>query len=98
MESKWSSRKWKLAVTLCILFTALFVVPWITTLVLTLCGSPVTFQLLTPELYVTLITMLFATYFGANVTAKFATKSIEPEVIPGPGDEGTGNGAQPPEY
>lgn len=98
MDSKWGSRKYKLAVWLCVLFTAIFILPWVTTLVLTLCGSPVTFQLLTPELYVTLITMLFATYFGANVTAKFATKGTTSEVIPGPGDSGEGNGAQPPEF
>lgn len=98
MDSKWTSRKWKLAISLCILFTAIFVVPWVTTLVLTLCGSPVTFQLLSPELYVTLMTMLFSTYFGANAAVHWAAKGAKPTIEPGPGDEGQGNGAQPPEY
>jgi len=98
--NKWNSRKYKLAVWLCVLFTAIFILPWVTTLVLTLCGSPITFQLLTPELYVTLMTMLFASYFGANAAVKFATNGNGNGIKKGDNlseAPGTGSGGQPPE-
>lgn len=94
--NKWNSRKYKLAVSLTILFTALFVVPWIVTLVLALCGSPITFALLTPELYATLISLLFGAYFGANTAVKFAINGNgKTEQLPE--DSGTGSGGQPSE-
>jgi hypothetical protein len=70
--SKWNSRKFKAAVGLTILLTALFIFPPMITLALALLESPVRFELLPVGYFIPTLTMIWGAYFGANAAVHWA--------------------------
>lgn len=66
-----TSRKYRSAWALTIIFLVLLVAPAITSFVLTLVGAPVAFSIISAEMFVTFCTLLWASYFGANVATKW---------------------------
>ena len=87
-----TSRKYKSAWILTIIFLVLLVVPTVTTFVLTLLGTPVAFSIISPEMFVTFITLIWSAYFGANILQKkfIGTREIEPD-----DEDNDGFGGQP---
>ena len=85
-----TSRKYKSAWALTVIFLILLVAPAITTFILALLGTPVVFSIISAEMFVTFCTLLWSAYFGANILQKkFIGLPVETE---NPGD---GSGGQP---
>jgi len=66
----WTSRKYRTAWYLTLLFTLLMVIPAFATLVFALVGEAITFTLMPVAYYVPFITVIWSAYFGANVMEK----------------------------
>lgn len=97
----WTSRKYRAAWILTLIFVGLLALPAVTSLLLTIFWKEITFSILPVSAFVTFITLIWTVYFGANVTEKHtafnskkAVTSLLDEVIE---DEGDGSGGQPPE-
>ena len=97
-EQDWSSRKYRSAWKLTLLFTLMTVVPAVVSLLLTLLmdnGKEYAFTVLPIDWYVPLIGMLWGAYFGANVIEKHISFVPKKFVITSFEDEGNDNGGQP---
>jgi hypothetical protein len=70
----WQSKKYRASWFLTWLFTGLLVLPAIASIVFSLIdGKVVSITVLPAELYVVLMSILWATYFGANVISKHSS-------------------------
>jgi hypothetical protein len=100
-DTRWTSRKYRAAWILTLIFVSLLVIPGITSLLLTVLWKPITFSFLPIEGFITFITLIWAAYFGANVTEKhksFVSKELETDFLDDViEDEGDGLGGQPVE-
>lgn len=68
--SKWESRKYQAAWKLTWLFTALHVIPALTSFIMNAIGISTEFSLLPVEWYCGTVSLLWTWYFGANLAQK----------------------------
>jgi hypothetical protein len=97
----WTSRKYRAAWILTFIFVGLLVIPAVTSLLLTIFWKEITFSILPIGAFVTFVSLIWAAYFGANVTEKhnsFSNKTTTTNLLDEvTEDEGDGFGGQPPE-
>lgn len=80
LEYDWSSRKYRTAWYLTVLFSGLLVVPGLASLFITLFVEQMEFTLLPVGYYVTLVAGIWGIYFGANLTEKLS--AFQPKEAP----------------
>ena len=86
-DRKESSRKWKLAKWSFWTLVGLLVIPGVTSLILALAGTGISFQLLSGQMFITGLGLVVGLYGASNVFQKFTHNNKDED----------GSGGQPPE-